>query len=144
LLARHGSVARAIRATSDFDSALIEQLRQIFQPLTDSEVVAIHLRGYASLSLPDVATPSHWRARDPELSAHTDLAVAFVASALGDVLSWPSLQSGRVLNDVLVVDNKVAAHGRPGFKATNDGQDRWLRKALVLRRDREPEKGAIL
>lgn len=289
LLARHGSVARAIRATSDFDSALIEQLRQIFQPLTDGEVVAIHLRGYASLSLPDVATPSHWRARDPELSAHADLAVVFVASALGDILSWPSLQSGRVLNDVLpirghedqqtghgseadlllhvedafrddrcdflvllslrnpgkvathvaalersslddatrrtlsgfrftiaadpehiahdpdgrftvpsiapitdrvaryhslrvdfpftramddeadvalsrladllgrrqrsahlsegdvlVVDNKVAAHGRPGFKATNDGQDRWLRKALVLRREREPEKDAIL
>lgn len=35
--------------------------------------------------------------------------------------------------DLLVVDNRVAVHGRPAFAARYDGTDRWLKKLLVRR-----------
>ena len=35
--------------------------------------------------------------------------------------------------DVFVIDNYLAVHGRPAFKANFDGRDRWLKKAVVAR-----------
>jgi alpha-ketoglutarate-dependent taurine dioxygenase len=33
--------------------------------------------------------------------------------------------------DILVIDNRRAAHARPAFKAIFDGQQRWLQRCLV-------------
>ena len=35
--------------------------------------------------------------------------------------------------DLMIVDNRMAAHGRTPFKPTYDGHDRWLQRMFVVR-----------
>lgn len=39
--------------------------------------------------------------------------------------------------DILVVDNYLAVHGRASFRASFNGRDRWLKKAVVSRNPRQ-------
>jgi L-asparagine oxygenase len=48
-------------------------------------------------------TPGHWRERAAEATLAQDFWLVLVAAQLGDPFSWSSLQSGRLLNDVLPV-----------------------------------------
>lgn len=54
--------------------------------------------------------------------ALSELREAVLASLVG-----VALQTG----DLLIIDNRLAAHGRTGFRARHDGQDRWLRRCYV-------------
>lgn len=43
--------------------------------------------------------------------------------------------------DLLVINNKAAAHGRPPFARAADGQDRWLRRVYIKRDLWKPGSG---
>jgi L-asparagine oxygenase len=87
----------------------------------------------------------HGPEQDPDLVADCHAMEGLTPQAvralveLGRVL--PEVVVGDVLDtgDLLVVDNRVAVHGRNGFTARFDGRDRWLRRcfaAVDLRRSR--------
>jgi L-asparagine oxygenase len=55
-------------------------------------------------------------------------AVEHLLDALRRVLTGPALTSG----DMLVVDNRRAAHARTAFTPRYDGSDRWLQRAFTV------------
>lgn len=62
-------------------------------------------------------------------------ALGCLKSALMEVVIEHALEPG----DMFIVDNRVAAHARTGFRPRYDGEDRWLQRMFVvqdLRRSR--------
>lgn len=62
-------------------------------------------------------------------------AFALLRKAMSGALVGVVLEPG----DMIVVDNRVAVHGRTGFTSCYDGEDRWLRRCFTvadLRRSR--------
>jgi L-asparagine oxygenase len=55
-------------------------------------------------------------------------ALARLRRAMLSTISGLVLQPG----DLLIVDNDKAVHGRTGFRARYDGQDRWLRRCFAV------------
>ena len=85
-----------------------------------------------SLADPDLAADIH--AMEPLTQAARRALDEFAAVATQVVV-------GAVLapGDLLIVDNRVALHGRSGFRPRFDGRDRWLRRCFAvadLRRSR--------
>lgn len=69
------------------------------------------------------------------LDARARAALERLAEVLVPSLTPVALDAG----DLLVVDNRMAVHGRTGFRARFDGTDRWLRRCFAvadLRRSR--------
>ncbi|MET8139918.1 TauD/TfdA family dioxygenase [Sphaerisporangium sp. NPDC005288] len=69
------------------------------------------------------------------LTPAADRALAELSRELPEVVVGGVLEPG----DLLVIDNRVAVHGRDGFTARFDGRDRWLRRCFTvvdLRRSR--------
>ena len=73
---------------------------------------------------PDLIADFH--AMDP-LTEAARRALEEVKAAIPHVLFGAVLDAG----DLLVVDNRVALHGRRGFDARHDGRDRWLRRCFA-------------
>lgn len=63
-------------------------------------------------------------------------AMAVLREAMTRALVGTVLRPG----DLLVVDNRVAVHGRTGFVPRYDGTDRWLRRCFVVS-DLRPSRG---
>lgn len=95
---------------------------------------SFHPRGPATWSapLPAVSGPDD----DPELVADLHAMEALstpareVLQRLGAVLVASVAGVALDAGDLLVVDNRLAAHGRTGFTARYDGTDRWLRRCF--------------
>lgn len=76
---------------------------------------------------------------DPYLNFDQDLEVALTGEAQvalnelrqvsADVARWVVLRPG----DLLIIDNRRAAHARSPFRARYDGSDRWLQRMCVVR-----------
>ncbi|MDX2525279.1 TauD/TfdA family dioxygenase [Streptomyces europaeiscabiei] len=84
-------------------------------------------------------------AEDPDLVADCHAMEGLTPEADGALAELgrelPEVVVGEVLDpgDLLLIDNRVAVHGRDGFTARFDGRDRWLRRcfaAVDLRRSR--------
>jgi L-asparagine oxygenase len=60
-------------------------------------------------------TPGHWRRRSaPDSTLREELYLLLVASALGDVFAWSTLQQGRLVQDVLPIqgeEDQQSGHG---------------------------------
>ncbi|SCL15259.1 L-asparagine oxygenase [Micromonospora rhizosphaerae] len=78
-----------------------------------------------SLSDPDLCVDFHaMTSDDPEGRRAIDsLRRAILTNLVGHVLA---------AGDLLIVDNDKAVHGRTGFTARYDGQDRWLRRSFAV------------
>lgn len=78
-----------------------------------------------SLSDPDLCVDFHaTTSDDPEgRRAMGSLRRALLSNLIGHVLEP---------GDLLIVDNDRAVHGRTGFTARHDGQDRWLRRSFAV------------
>jgi hypothetical protein len=63
------------------------------------------------------------------LSDEADAAVRALRAATNRARRWVKLSAG----DLLIIDNRRAAHARSAFTARYDGQDRWLRRMCVMR-----------
>jgi L-asparagine oxygenase len=86
---------------------------------------------------PDVTADFH--AMEP-LTPGARRALAELRTVLRGALVGTVLEPGTML----VVDNRVAVHGRTGFTARHDGTDRWLRRCFTvadLRRSRAGRPG---
>jgi L-asparagine oxygenase len=77
--------------------------------------------------------------RDPDmvmdffLMDATTRAAKYALDALGDALKAVAIDVRAVPGDLLVVDNKLAVHGRSSFTPLYDGHDRWLQRMFVVR-----------
>jgi len=72
---------------------------------------------------PELIADFHAMEADGEGAARAldELRDAMIAVMVGTVLE---------VGDLIVVDNRVAVHGRTGFQPRYDGQDRWLRRCF--------------
>ncbi|GAA2746409.1 MULTISPECIES: TauD/TfdA family dioxygenase [Kitasatospora] len=74
---------------------------------------------------PDMCVDFHaMESFDPRATA----ALATLREHLERSLAGVAMEQG----DLLIVDNRVAVHGRTGFRARHDGRDRWLRRCFVV------------
>lgn len=78
----------------------------------------------------------------------TERAAAAVAE-LGELFEKVSEVARLAPGDLVIVDNRVTAHGRTSFTPRYDGRDRWLQRTFVashLRRsrDRRPGDGYVI
>jgi L-asparagine oxygenase len=82
---------------------------------------------------PDLCVDFHAMAtiRSDGAAAFEALREAMTAALIGVVLEP---------GDLLVVDNRVAVHGRTGFVPRYDGEDRWLRRCFAVA-DLRPSRG---
>jgi L-asparagine oxygenase len=100
------------------------------------------------------ADPTHAEARDPKPAAllwgartrpYLRIDYGFTEPLPGDAVAKLALgaladslaKSERAITlrpgEALFIDNHLAAHGRPSFKARYDGTDRWLKRVSVTR-----------
>ncbi|MCU7728832.1 TauD/TfdA family dioxygenase [Actinoplanes sp. KI2] len=78
----------------------------------------------------------------------TERAAAAIG-ALGEAFERVSVVANLAPGDLVIVDNRVTAHGRTSFTPRYDGRDRWLQRTFVaanLRRsrDRRPGDGYVI
>jgi L-asparagine oxygenase len=52
--------------------------------------------------------------------------------ALTDALTAVTVEVATEPGDLLIIDNRVVAHGRTPFTPRYDGHDRWLRRVFVV------------
>ena len=133
-----GRVATTIGALAA--GALDEASREIlFEPRFRFRSDASHERGYGGWEAPQ---PILRGARDrPTLCIDSD----YTQPATGDDLAARAFASARTAierdmyevvlgpGDVCFLDNQNVVHGRRAFKASYDGQDRWLKRVNVTR-----------
>lgn len=76
---------------------------------------------------------------EPEMSVDfygmeaIDPAAQTALKTLETVLSSVAVEHRLVPGDMLIVDNRVAAHARTAFAPRGDGQDRWLQRIFAVR-----------
>jgi L-asparagine oxygenase len=77
--------------------------------------------------------------RDPDMTMDFFLmearnrAAKYALDALGDALKEVAVDVRAVPGDLLIVDNKLAVHGRSSFTPRYDGRDRWLQRMFIVR-----------
>jgi len=77
-------------------------------------------------------------ALEPELSVDfygmeaTTLAGQLALKELEGALLKVAVEHRLVTGDLMIVDNRVAAHARTAFRPKYDGQDRWLQRLFVV------------